>query len=158
MTTIKAKQRDNEPVTPASWERAVAEGRARRSTMLQATQVSYLPRQEALAVGFADNTAILLPINNYPELARLSAAELGRIVIGYAGSALSLEEQDLHVSIAGLVAASASLMALAATVVAARNGSRSSAAKALAVRENGRKGGRPRKVLSPDQGALDKTK
>ena len=94
----------------------------------------------------ADKTGILLPIDNYPEFAALSVAELRRIEIGYAGSALCLEERDLHVSIEGLVASSPSLMKLATTVAAARNGSRSSEAKILAVRENGRKGGRPRKL------------
>ncbi len=37
-------------------------------------------------------------------------------------------------------------MDLAATVIAVRNGSRRTEAKAQASRENGRKGGRPRKA------------
>ncbi|WP_433692655.1 DUF2442 domain-containing protein [Herbaspirillum seropedicae] len=145
MTTIKAKKRDNEPVTEEVMEQAVAAGRRRRAASPHATQVSYLPQWEALAVHFADQTAILLPVANYAELASLTRAELGRIELGYAGSALCLEERDLHVSIAGLVAASTSLMKLASTVIASRNGARSTPAKTLAVRENGKKGGRPRK-------------
>ncbi|MBW9335440.1 DUF2442 domain-containing protein [Herbaspirillum aquaticum] len=144
--TIKAKKRDNPPVTDEVLEQAMALGRQRSRSGLQATRVTYLPSLEAIAIGFADKTGILLPIDHYPEFSTLSTAELGRIEIGYAGSALCLEERDLHVSIAGLVAASPSLMKLATTVAAARNGSRSSEAKILAVRENGRKGGRPRKL------------
>ncbi|AYR26558.1 DUF2442 domain-containing protein [Herbaspirillum rubrisubalbicans] len=150
MSTIKAKKRDNAPVTEEVLEQALELGRKRRNTTPQATQVSYLAKLGALAVGFADKTAILLPIGNYPELAELSATELARIKLGYAGSALCLEERDWHVSIVGLVAASPSLMKLASTLVAKRNGSRSSAAKVLAVRENGKKGGRPRKPISAD--------
>ncbi len=45
-----------------------------------------------------------------------------------------------------LVSASQPLMDLAATVIAVRNGSRRTEAKAQASRENGRKGGRPRKA------------
>lgn len=45
-----------------------------------------------------------------------------------------------------LVSASQPLMDLAATVIAVRNGSRRTEAKAQASRENGRNGGRPRKA------------
>ena len=83
-----------------------------------------------------------------PRIAELSGTELGNLALGFAGSALCLEEQDLHVSIAGLVSASAPLMEMAAIVIASRNGSRSTVAKAIASRENGQKGGRPRKVLA----------
>ena len=60
-----------------------------------------------------------------------------------AGSALCLDAHDLHVSIAGLVAASAPLMEMATALVVSRNGSRSSASKTVAARENVQKGGRP---------------
>lgn len=148
MKTVKAKDHDDEPVTEAVLARAVDAGRKRRSAALHAKGVRYLPEFEALAISFADQAAVLLPVKKYVELARLSLAELGRIEIGFGGTALCLDECDLHVSIAGLVSASKPLMELASTVIAARNGSRSSAAKALAARANGQKGGRPRKLAS----------
>lgn len=83
---------------------------------------------------------------NYPELSALGVAELEGLAIGYGGTALCLEARDLHVSIAWLVSASQPLMELAATVIAVRNGSRRTEAKAQASRENERKGGRPRKA------------
>lgn len=102
MTTIKAKKRDNEPVTQEVMAQAIAAGRQRGAAFARATQVRYLPQREALAIHFCDETMILLPVANYPELALLSTAELGRVELGYAGTALCLEEQDLHISLAGL--------------------------------------------------------
>jgi predicted Fe-S protein YdhL (DUF1289 family) len=100
-----------------------------------------LPALKSLLVSFADQTALVLPIKNYPELTDLKAVELKKIGVGFAGSALCLDERDLHISIAGLVSASVHLMEMAATVVASCNGQRRSPAKARASRENGAKGG-----------------
>ncbi len=148
MKTIKARDRFDEPVTPAVLARAIARGKELRPPGLRASAVQYLRPLKSLLIGFTDHSAIVLPVKNYPELAQLSAPELGRLSIGFGGGALCLEERDLDVSIAGLVSASAPLMAMAASVIAARNGSRSSEAKAAASRENGAKGGRPRKLLT----------
>ena len=62
--------------------------------------------------------------------------------------ALCPDKHDLHISLAGMVAASQPLMNMAATLVATKNGQKSSAAKSAAARENGRKGGRPKAVLA----------
>lgn len=61
-----------------------------------------------------------------------------------------LKEKDLHASIAGLVAASKPLMSLVTSASATRSGSQRIELKAVA-RENGKKGGRPRK---PREAAL----
>jgi Protein of unknown function (DUF2442) len=146
MTIIKAKKYQEEPVTPSVKARAVAAGRKRQVVTLQAKQVRYLPEFKSLAVGFADKVAILLPIKKYTEFTHLTLEQLSRIEIGFGGSALCLNECNLHVSIAGLVSASKPLMQLASTVVATRNGSRTSEAKSQASRMNGQKGGRPKKL------------
>jgi hypothetical protein len=146
MNTVVAKNRFDEPVTTDVLRRATARGQQRRALALHASALQYVADSQALTISFADQSALVLPIKNYPELASLSHADLGRLSLGYAGSALCLEDRDLHISIAGLVAASAALMGMAATVVAARNGSQRSALKSNASRENGRKGGRPRKA------------
>jgi len=146
MKTVKAVEHFDEAVTEQVLETAQAQGRARASAGLHAKTLIYLPDQDSLMIRFADNCAIALPTQNYPELTRLSRAELESLELGFAGSALCLPAQDLHVSIAGLVAASVPLMDMAASVIAARNGSRSTTAKARAARANGAKGGRPRKT------------
>ena len=147
MKTVKAQERLDEVVTAAVLEQALERGKNRPEQGVHATIVQYLQQFQSLFIGFADHSAVALPVNNYAELAELSPAELSRLTIGYGGSALCLDERDLHVSIAGLILASKPLMAMAATVISARNGSRSSAAKAIAARANGQKGGRPRKVV-----------
>ena len=140
--------RFDEPVTETVVQRAVDRGGRRQPAPLHASAVRYMPEVQALMIKFADQSAVVLPIRNYPELAGLTPDELDRLVLGFAGGALCLEEHDLHVSIAGLVSASAPLMELAVTVAASRSGRQSSAIKAAASRENGRKGGRPRKVVA----------
>ena len=150
MNTVVAKNRFDEPVTDEVLRRATERGEQRRRLALHASAVLYVADSQALMIGFADQSAVVLPIKNYPELARLSHTQLGRLSLGYAGSALCLDEQDLHVSIAGLVSASVPLMEMAATVVASRNGGRRSNIKSIAARKNGQKGGRPRKILAAD--------
>jgi hypothetical protein len=147
MSIVTARTLFDEPVTDDVLRRAVARGHQRRSA-LHASAVQYMADSQSLRIGFSDLSAVILPVKNHPELAQLSRTQLDGLVLGFAGSAICLAEQDLHISIAGLVSASVPLMAMAATVVASRNGSRSSASKAVAARENGQKGGRPRKLLA----------
>ncbi len=147
MSIVTARTLFDEPVTDDVLRRAVARGHQRRSA-LHASAVQYMADSQSLRIGFSDLSAVILPVKNHPEPAQLSRTQLDGLVLGFAGSAICLAEQDLHISIAGLVSASVPLMAMAATVVASRNGSRSSASKAVAARENGQKGGRPRKLLA----------
>ena len=150
MKTVKARERSDEPVTEVVLAQAIGLGQKRRKQGLHATAVQYLPAFKSLLVGFADQSAVVLPVKNYPELAELSTDDLDRVVVGFGGSALCLNVRDLHVSIAGLVAASKPLMDMASTVIAARNGSRRSAVKAQTSRANGQKGGRPGKPIRVD--------
>lgn len=146
MSVIRSKPRLDEPVTEDVLRRAADLG-ALRSRSLHATEVRYAHDSKTFNIGFVDKTAIMLPVEIYPEFSTLSLVERRRVALGFAGTALCLESRDLHVSIAGLVAASAPLMEMAATVIASRNGSRSTLAKAAASRENGRRGGRPRSAI-----------
>ena len=143
MTIVKARSRSDEPVTQEVLEQAIQRGRKRDG--VRATSVQYIPLLKALVIGFRDHSAVALPAKNYPELATLKDAELRSLSLGFGGSALCLDAHDLHMSIAGMVSASEPLMDMAATLIAARNGSKRSAVKTEASRANGQKGGRPRK-------------
>jgi hypothetical protein len=143
--TIKSRRREDMPVTEAVLSKAIERGRQRKDVGIHATGLRYLPAPKAFMVSFADASAVAFPVRNYPELSALTGAQLKRMALGMGGSALCLEEADLHVSIVGLIAASGPLRQMAVTVAAARNGGRTSEAKAVSSRENGMKGGRPRK-------------
>ena len=87
--------------------------------------------------------------NPYITFGRLRPVHTGAVIFGFGGSALCLDARDLHISIAGLVSASQPLMEMAATLIAARNGSKTSNVKARTARQNGKSGGRPR-ILRAD--------
>jgi Protein of unknown function (DUF2442) len=146
---ITAKIVADEPITGQNLRSAVERGRNNRGSQLQTRTVAYLAETKSLMIGFSDDSAVLLPIKNYPELASLSKTELNRLTLGFGGSALCLTEKDLHISIAGLIAACEPLMSMAAIMIAARNGRLQSEAKTTAARANGLKGGRPRKTPAP---------
>jgi hypothetical protein len=147
MKPMKALEHEDVQVNEQTLAVALANGVSRRACTLQAATVQFLVDFQALMIGFSDRTAVLLPVAHYPELAELSTTELNQLELGFAGSALCLESRDMHLSIAAMVSASEPLMAMAASLIATRNGKRSSKAKASASRVNGMKGGRPRKLI-----------
>ena len=148
MTTMKASTRFDEPVTQEGLDQAIERGRKRASVGVRATAVQYVPQLGSLLFSFLDQSAVALPVSNYPELVALDESDLQALTLGFGGSALCLKARDLHVSIAGLISASQPLMDMAASLVAVRNGRKSSVTKSAAARENGRKGGRPKLALA----------
>lgn len=148
MTTTNASTRFDEPVTQDVLDQAMERGRKRSSVGVRATAVQYVPQLGSLLFSFLDGSAVALPVSNYPELAALDESDLHALSLGFGGSALCLKTRDMHVSIAGLVSASQPLMDMAASLVAVRNGRKSSITKSATARENGRKGGRPKLVMA----------
>lgn len=144
MKTVKAGLHADRPVTENRLDEAVDRGGVRRRSSLQAVSVSF--QKPCLVVHFEDDSGVLLPVNLYPEFADFEVEDFARVKLGFAGTALCHDDKDLHISIAGMISASQPLMAMAASVIASRNGRQSSTAKAEAARANGKKGGRPRKV------------
>jgi hypothetical protein len=148
MTTMKTSTRFDEPVTPVGLDQAIERGRKRASAGVRATAVQYVPQLGSLLFSFLDHSAVALPVSNYPELAALDETDLQSLSLDFGGSALCLKARDMHVSIAGLVSASKPLMDMAASLVAVRNGRKSSVTKSAAARENGRQGGRPKLAMA----------
>jgi len=148
MKVVNSARSVDQPVTDKSMMQAVARGRRQEKRQVLASAVQYFHPSELLIITLADQSAVALPIQRYPELNSLSQAERMRLKLGLGGLAVCLDETDLHISIVGLVAASESMTELAVAVAASRNGRRSSAAKAKTSRENGMNGGRPRKLTS----------
>ncbi|HEX8905392.1 MAG TPA: DUF2442 domain-containing protein [Longimicrobiaceae bacterium] len=76
-----------------------------------------------------------------PALAGLPANELATVRVASRGSVLHWPGADVHIDVPGLIAHVVNMAAWAPKYL----GGRTSTAKARAARENGRKGGRPRK-------------
>jgi len=91
MKTVKARERFDETVTATVLEQAIKRGRKRPGQELHATALQYLLKLKSLLIGFADDSAVALPVKNYPELAQLSRAELDHLALGFGGSALCLD-------------------------------------------------------------------
>jgi len=144
MKIIKAKPSSHRPLTEEMLDAAIKRGEERRAGSFQA--VSFTFEKPSLIIRFEDGSGVLVPVDRYPEFDGFDAQDYKGLTIGFAGTALCHAGKGLDVSIAGMISASPSLMHMAASVVASRNGRQSSAAKSAAARANGKKGGRPRKA------------
>lgn len=140
---VKAKSVPYKPLTEADVDKAIARGRKLKRLYANASNVRY--ESECISIGFSDGSRVMLPVAGLPEFEGFSQEDFQQLEVGFGGKALCCEAQDLDVSITGLIATSQPLMDLATSLVASRNGRKSSAAKSAAARANGKKGGRPRK-------------
>lgn len=140
---VKAKVVPYKPLTDADVDKAIARGRKLKRLYANASNVRY--EHECISIGFSDGSRVMLPVAGLPDFEGFSLEDFQQLEVGFGGKALCCEAQDLDVSITGLIATSQPLMDLATSMVASRNGRKSSAAKTAAARANGKKGGRPRK-------------
>ncbi|GAB5346376.1 DUF2442 domain-containing protein [Pseudomonas fluorescens] len=140
---VKAKVLPDLPISEADIDKAIVRGRKLKRLYANASDVRYA--DDCISIGFGDGCRIVLPVAGLAEFEGFSAQDFQQLEVGFGGKALCCEARDLHVSISGLIATSQPLMDLAASMVASRNGRKSSAAKSAAARANGKKGGRPRK-------------
>ncbi len=148
MKVIKAKAVPYISLTEADVDKAIARGRKLKRLYANASDVRY--ENDSISIGFSDGSRVVLPVAGLPEFAGFSLQDFEQLKVGFGGKALCCEARDLDVSITGLIATSQPLMDLATSLVASRNGRKSSAAKTAAARANGKKGGRPRKKEPED--------
>jgi hypothetical protein len=73
---IVAKERVDQPVTGEVLRSAIERGQRRSSAELHARTIAYLSDSKSLMIGFGDDSAVVLPIKNYPELAALKKADI----------------------------------------------------------------------------------
>lgn len=109
----------------------------------QAKAASYDPVTGRIVVELKLGSAFAFPPTLLDELANLTPDQLARVEVDVSGEALSWEEFDIDISVPGILVAILGDAMLKA--FASRGGSSTSERKAAAARENGRKGGRPRK-------------
>ena len=136
------------PPTAAEIEAAYTRGQQAATEEPRVRAAAFDPATDRIRIDLASGTTIAFDVAAVPELRQATHEQLARVQPDEFGFALVWEDLDLHLSVEGLVVG---LMggpswqrALRAELCRqiARSGSD---ARTLASRENGKKGGRPRK-------------
>jgi hypothetical protein len=125
---------------------AQIEGARRRAALADATEprataARYDAASGRVIVEIGDGAIFGFRAEAEPALAGLSPGELASVRVGSGGSVLHWPDADVHIDVPGIIAHLVNMAAWAPKYL----GGRTSTAKARAARENGRKGGRPRR-------------
>ena len=137
------------PITDAEYAAAIAAGRAEAATEIRAQAVRYVPGRDAIEIVTTGNAGFLIPRQWIGALQDVPVADLVQLAVWPDGSAIELEDRDIHIGVSGLLAAVLPAMLPPHTVAAmfaSRGGKATSEAKRSSAQANGRKGGRPRKA------------
>ena len=124
--------------------KAGAAGKARRRRGELATAVTYEPGRRRLRVELISGVAVIIPVDRIQGLGDVPAAVIRSVRVEGNGYGLHWPKLDLDVSVPDLVAGCFGTREWMSTL-ARLGGKTTSEAKRNAARENGRKGGRPRK-------------
>ena len=104
MKIINAPKRYGKPVTDEVLQEAIERGKQLYGDIPKANGVRFLAKQREIEIDFENGNSVLLPIDKLKEFNNLSNDQLSRLLVGFAGKGLYLDEADLHVSINGLIA------------------------------------------------------
>ncbi len=140
-------------ITEQDIARALDAGRQEAETEFRARSVRYFPDRDTVEIVTTRDTGFLIPRRWISAFAGLSPEQLATLVVWPDGSALEVEALDIQVGVHGLLTQVLPAMLPAralAGLFARRGGQSTSGAKKLTARENGRKGGRPRKPVGPE--------
>jgi hypothetical protein len=140
-------------ISDADYAAALAAGRTEAETEIRAQAVRYVPERDAIEIVTNRNAGFLIPRQWIGALQDVPTEELSKLEVWPDGSAIELEDRDVHISVHGLLTAILPAMLPSRTVAAifaGRGGQATSRAKRLSSKVNGRKGGRPRKRTTAD--------
>lgn len=135
-------------ITDAEIEAALARGREADRAEPRAVSARFDAAAGRLVVELSNETSLTFPPALVRELRDAKPAEIAAVELLAGGRALRWEALDLDLGVAPLLAGifgTASWMRELRSELGRAGGSKTSPAKASAARENGRKGGRPRK-------------
>jgi hypothetical protein len=140
-------------ITDTEYAAALVAGQAAAEEEVRAQAVRYVPDRDAIEIVTAGNAGFLIPRGWIGALQDVPTDDLAKLEIWPDGSAIELEDRDIHISVHGLMTAILPAMlpprAMAA-IFASRGGKATSDAKRSSAQANGRKGGRPRKAAKTE--------
>jgi hypothetical protein len=110
----------------------------------RADRVSYDSKNGLVMLTLRSGVVIGLPLASIDELSAATPKQLKTLRVSFEGEGITLDALDVDTSVPGLLRDLVGV-GVAAAVLGAQGGRAKSRAKTLAVRENGKLGGRPRK-------------
>lgn len=134
----------------------IAEGEQRGSVVIRdeprAKSAGYDASKARIVVELTNGCSFAFPVRQVQRLTKASGAALADVEVLGLGVGLHWEQLDVDLSVPGLLAGLFGTKAWVDRQRAAKAGSARSSAKAMAARQNGAKGGRPRKATAGREG------
>jgi hypothetical protein len=148
---VKINVMKRHQITDVAYKAAIAAGRAQADAEIRAQAVRYIPDRDAVEIITNRNAGFLIPREWIGALQDVPIKDLTKMEVWPDGSAIELEDHDIHLSVHGLMIAVLPAMLpskVVSAIFASRRGQATSAVKRTSARTNGRKGGRPSKRKS----------
>jgi hypothetical protein len=136
-------------ITDAEFAAAIAAGRVEAETEIRAQAVRYVADRDSIEIVTTRHAGFLIPRGWIGALQDVPIEDLAKLEIWPDGSAIELEDWDIHISVDGLMTAILPAMLpmrTIAAIFASRGGRATSDAKRSSAQENGRRGGRTSKA------------
>jgi hypothetical protein len=150
---VNIKAMTQHKITDAEYAGALAAGRTEAEMEVRAQAVRYVPDRDAIEIVTTRNAGFLIPRQWIGALLEVPVEDLAKLEVWPDGTAIELEDRDIHISVHGLMTAVLPAMLPAravAAIFASRGGRATSDAKRNSAQANGRRGGRPPKRAKPE--------
>lgn len=135
----------HDPVTESDLDRAIEAGQRRMASEFRAAAVRFDVERDVIELTMEGGWWLAFRRADVVEFAGIDPVDMTKLELSPAGKGIEIDERDIHVGVHGLVSSFISPHVMASSL-GRLGGGTTSAAKKRSARENGKKGGRPRKV------------